>query len=80
MRVRVRLTVAALIDSSFPFERESGLIGTVAVPPGRLWRGQDSNLRRQSQRVSSASPLTAREPRQGSASVPSRACAMTASG
>jgi Ca2+/Na+ antiporter len=32
---------------------------------GNLWRGQDSNLRRQSQRVYSASPLTAREPRQG---------------
>jgi pimeloyl-ACP methyl ester carboxylesterase len=29
------------------------------------WRGQDSNLRRQSQRVYSASPLTAREPRRG---------------
>jgi hypothetical protein len=29
------------------------------------WRGKDSNLRRQSQRVYSASPLTAREPRQG---------------
>jgi hypothetical protein len=29
------------------------------------WRGQDSNLRRQCQRVYSASPLTAREPRQG---------------
>src|SRR5436305_4692094 len=27
------------------------------------WRGQDSNLRRQSQCVYSASPLTAREPR-----------------
>ncbi len=49
------------------------------VPPGRLWRGQDSNLRRQSQCVYSASPLTAREPRQGSASVPSRASATPAS-
>ena len=29
------------------------------------WRGQDSNLRRQSQRIYSPSPLTAREPRQG---------------
>jgi len=33
---------------------------------GQRWRGQDSNLRRQSQRVYSASPLTAREPRRGS--------------
>jgi hypothetical protein len=32
---------------------------------GRAWRGKDSNLRRQSQRVYSASPLTAREPRRG---------------
>jgi hypothetical protein len=29
------------------------------------WRGEDSNLRRQSHRVYSATPLTAREPRQG---------------
>ena len=29
------------------------------------WRGQDSNLRRLSQRIYSPSPLTAREPRQG---------------
>jgi hypothetical protein len=33
------------------------------------WRGQDSNLRRQSQRVYSASPLTAREPRRGPTSL-----------
>jgi hypothetical protein len=36
-----------------------------AGPPPAQWRGQDSNLRRQSQRVYSASPLTAREPRRG---------------
>src|SRR4051812_14002780 len=30
-----------------------------------LWRGQDSNLRRQSHGVYSATPLTAREPRRG---------------
>jgi hypothetical protein len=42
------------------------------------WRGQDSNLRRQSHVVYSHTPLTAREPRQGSASVPSRAAAMAA--
>ena len=39
---------------------------------GRTWRGKDSNLRRQSQRVYSASPLTAREPRQGLVSLGKR--------
>ena len=47
---------------------------------GNLWRGQDSNLRRQSQRVYSASPLTAREPRQGSVSLGKRMCSWLTGG
>ena len=43
----------------------SVVAGRVRRCPVRLglWRGKDSNLRRQCQRVYSASPLTAREPR-----------------
>jgi hypothetical protein len=39
--------------------------GTHERPGSGSWRGQDSNLRRQSHTVYSRAPLTAQEPRRG---------------
>jgi hypothetical protein len=69
----------ALEDPGVGIRRMDGAWGTLPEQPPRhqqkprrsgafaQWWGQDSNLRRQSQRVYSPSPLTAREPHQGSA-------------
>ena len=61
-----RSAVDALVSpGSGPARARAEALGVAGSAGGRSWRGQDSNLRRQSQRVYSASPLTAREPRRG---------------
>jgi hypothetical protein len=65
------LTMEVLYQLSYEGAGRSvaALAATPQIPPDEpspaKWRGQDSNLRRLSQRIYSPSPLTAREPRQG---------------
>ena len=66
-----RLTAVGVVMGQGEDSDTSVILAAVHPPAcgANLWRGQDSNLRRQSQGVYSASPLTAREPRRGSFSV-----------
>ena len=68
-RVAGNVQISALVDEDVATTLGGVTTLSTVVCTKETWRGQDSNLRRQSQRVYSASPLTAREPRQGLASL-----------